>query len=46
MSKEEALSADVVIIGAGVAGSLSALELASSGLSVLVLDAGPRVTRG
>ncbi|QMV53921.1 GMC family oxidoreductase [Ewingella americana] len=46
MSKEEALSADVVIIGAGVAGSLSALELVSSGLSVLVLDAGPRVTRG
>lgn len=46
MSQQETLSADVVIIGAGVAGSLSALELASSGLSVLVLDAGPRVTRG
>jgi choline dehydrogenase-like flavoprotein len=42
----QALSADVVIIGAGVAGSLAALELAGSGLSVLVLDAGPRVTRG
>ncbi|WP_198155254.1 FAD-dependent oxidoreductase [Candidatus Burkholderia verschuerenii] len=39
-------SADVVIVGAGVAGSLAAHELASSGLSVLVLDAGPRVTRG
>ncbi|NIE83068.1 MULTISPECIES: GMC family oxidoreductase [unclassified Burkholderia] len=40
------LSADVVIVGAGAAGSVAALELASSGLSVLVLDAGPRVTRG
>jgi fructose 5-dehydrogenase large subunit len=40
------LSADVVIVGAGAAGSIAALELASSGLSVLVLDAGPRVTRG
>ena len=39
-------SADVVIVGAGVAGSLAAFELAKSGLSVLVLDSGPRVTRG
>ncbi|MGV2290076.1 GMC family oxidoreductase [Trinickia sp. YCB016] len=39
-------SADVVIVGAGVAGSLAAYELAKSGLSVLVLDAGPRTTRG
>ncbi|MFW6167703.1 MAG: FAD-dependent oxidoreductase, partial [Ralstonia sp.] len=43
---DKQLSADVVIVGAGVAGSLSALELARAGLSVLVLDAGPRVTRG
>jgi choline dehydrogenase-like flavoprotein len=43
---DKQLSADVVIVGAGVAGSLSALELARAGLSVLVLDAGPCVTRG
>jgi fructose 5-dehydrogenase large subunit len=42
----QSLSADVVIVGAGAAGSVAALELAKSGLSVLVLDAGPRVTRG
>jgi fructose 5-dehydrogenase large subunit len=43
---DKSYSADVVIVGAGVAGSLAAHALAGSGLSVLVLDAGPRVTRG
>jgi choline dehydrogenase-like flavoprotein len=39
-------SADVIIVGAGVAGSLAAARLAARGLSVLVLEAGPRVDRG
>jgi glucose dehydrogenase len=38
--------ADVVIVGAGVAGSLVAWRLASSGARVLVLESGPRVDRG
>jgi choline dehydrogenase-like flavoprotein len=41
----EALSADIVIIGSGVAGSLIAHELAMSGASVLMLEAGPDVPR-
>lgn len=43
---EPSYSAAVVIVGAGVAGSLAAHALAQSCLSVLVLDSGPRVTRG
>jgi len=37
--------ADMVIVGAGVAGLLVAWKLAQSGVSVLVLEAGPRVNR-
>jgi choline dehydrogenase-like flavoprotein len=39
-------SADVVIVGSGVAGSLAASRLARAGANVLVLEAGPRVDRG
>jgi choline dehydrogenase-like flavoprotein len=39
------LSADVVIVGSGVAGSLVAARLAASGVKVLILEAGPRVQR-
>lgn len=38
-------SADVVIIGAGVAGLLIAYRLRQAGVNVLVLEAGPRVNR-
>lgn len=37
--------ADVVIVGAGVAGLLAAWKLAQQGVKVLVLEAGPRVNR-
>ena len=40
------LSADVVVIGSGICGSLVALKLAKQGASVLILEAGPRITRG
>lgn len=39
------LTADVVIIGSGVAGALCAYKLAQQGVKVLVLEAGPRVQR-
>jgi choline dehydrogenase-like flavoprotein len=42
---EEFLSADVVVVGAGVAGSMPAYELSRLGRSVLVLEAGPRIDR-
>jgi choline dehydrogenase-like flavoprotein len=42
----EPLSADVVIVGAGVAGSVTGWVLATTGLKVLLLDSGPRVDRG
>jgi len=38
-------TADVVIVGSGVSGSLVAARLASRGVKVLVLEAGPRVQR-
>lgn len=43
MSKE--LSADVIIVGSGVAGALCAYRLARRGVKVLILEAGPRIRR-
>lgn len=39
------LSADVVIVGSGIAGGHSAFRLAGAGVRVLVLEAGPHLTR-
>jgi choline dehydrogenase-like flavoprotein len=39
------LSADIVVIGSGICGSLVAERLAKTGASVLILEAGPRITR-
>jgi len=36
------MDADVVIIGAGAAGGILALELARRNIQVVVLEAGPR----
>jgi choline dehydrogenase-like flavoprotein len=41
----DALNADVVVVGSGVAGSLIAWRLAEARLNVLVLEAGPRIDR-
>lgn len=38
-------SADIVIVGSGVAGALAAAELAERGADVLIVEAGPRITR-
>lgn len=42
---DEELQADVVIVGAGIAGTMAGLRLAQAGATVLILDAGPRVDR-
>ncbi len=39
-------SADFVLVGSGIIGSLAARRLAQAGASVVILEAGPRVTRG
>ena len=41
----DALAADVVIVGSGVAGALTGYTLARGGVKVLILEAGPRVDR-
>ncbi|KRB30194.1 GMC family oxidoreductase [Mesorhizobium sp. Root172] len=41
----DALSADFVVVGSGIIGSLVARQLALTGASVIILEAGPRVTR-
>ncbi|QMV52568.1 GMC family oxidoreductase [Ewingella americana] len=41
----DTLKADVVVIGSGVAGGLVANELAKAGKNVLILEAGPRLSR-
>ncbi|MBM6551844.1 GMC family oxidoreductase [Marinomonas ostreistagni] len=38
-------SADVVIVGAGIVGSLMAEKIAQQGLSVLILESGPNIDR-
>ncbi|MFO1396800.1 MAG: GMC family oxidoreductase [Burkholderiales bacterium] len=40
------MDADVVIVGAGIAGALVADKLAAAGVKVLILEAGPQVDRG
>ncbi len=40
------LSADVVVIGSGICGSLTAMKLVKQGLSVLILEAGGYIDRG
>ncbi|WP_283150391.1 GMC family oxidoreductase [Silvimonas soli] len=42
---EENLSADVIVVGSGVAGALVAHQLSSAGASVIMLEAGPRLER-
>lgn len=40
------IAADFVIVGSGIIGSTVARRFAEAGASVLILEAGPRVTRG
>ena len=44
-SFENDYDADVAIVGSGVAGALCAHKLALKGLKVIILEAGPRITR-
>ena len=41
----ETISTDIVVIGSGVVGSLTARKLALAGRNVLMLEAGPRIQR-
>ncbi|CAI0804308.1 GMC family oxidoreductase [Serratia quinivorans] len=41
----DSLNADVVVIGAGIAGSLAALKMVQAGASVLMLESGPEIKR-
>lgn len=45
-SRERTGAADVLVIGSGVAGAMVAWKLARDGWRVVVLEAGPRITRG
>ena len=42
----ESLSADFIVIGSGIIGSLTAIKLLRQGAAVIILEAGPRITRG
>ena len=42
---ENITSADVVIVGSGIVGSLMAQKLALKGISVVILEGGPRIDR-
>jgi choline dehydrogenase-like flavoprotein len=44
-SSATALSADVIVIGSGIIGSLSAEKFAKAGASVIILESGPRIDR-
>ncbi|KZM41588.1 hypothetical protein OA92_14465 [Marinomonas sp. SBI22] len=42
---QESIEADVVIVGAGVVGSIMAWKLSQAGLNVVILDAGAKVNK-
>jgi choline dehydrogenase-like flavoprotein len=45
VAEAQDLSADVVIVGSGIAGGHAAFRLAGAGVSTLVLEAGPQLSR-